>query len=64
MFLRACVRVFCLRTCWRKYFADAILAVYKGGVHQPLKQTNENAQRDAIEEISATNITNKIHDSS
>ena len=36
MFLRACVRVFCLETCLKKYFADAKPAVKNIGVHHPL----------------------------
>lgn len=41
MFLRACVRVFCLEACWKKYFADEIQAVNSGGVHHPLKNVSE-----------------------
>lgn len=62
MFLRACVRVFCLDTCWKKYFADAILAVNNNGVHQPLKSTKATVQCDAI--VNITSCITTIQDSS
>lgn len=42
MFLRACVRVFFLKACCKKDFANAILAVNNGGVHQPLKNKSQH----------------------
>lgn len=48
MFLRACVTLFCLKACLKKYFADAMLAVKNEGVHQPLKPNSKQIINELI----------------